>query len=794
MKLYSILSALAVCMGLVSQEAGAVTCEPGRLPSNPDTAYTFLANGTATHAPTGLMWKRCSEGQNWDGSTCTGTANSYTWRQALAAASTSSFADYTDWRLPNVKELRSLVEECRYNPAINDAIFPATPFQVFWSSSPQINYSGWGDWSWTVDFSGGTDSYSERFTNWPARLVRGGDYFDKLAPPATSLLSVSANGSGTVSAGERSINCTANASSLSGTCLATPRIGSSVTLTASGGTFNGWSGFCSSTSGNSCTVLINAARAVTANFSGGTPATASAPSAPTGLLATPGDSSASIAFSSSGTATSYSATCIAGASTLTGGAYASPIAITGMSNGTPYSCTVTAGNSAGSSAPSAPVSVTPVASTVAPSAPTGLVAIPGDSSASIAFSLSGTATSYSAACTAGASTPLTGTGPGSPIVITGMSNGAAYSCTVLAHNSAGNSAPSAAVSVTPSAAAAATTGCYPLSNPTDTSIADAHNGSVTVTNVAGSGCSAWGVTNNNPAWITPLPPYTAVGATSYIIGYTVAANPSASLRTGTLSFGDAPNTRTYTITQYGTGGAPAPSCTLTALPASIATGSAATLTASCTPSATTYVWTGGNCASTATASCTDTPGATTTYTVAGVNSVGTGAAASATVTVGANVTNSGAVAGTLITRYRLYSNVTKEHLYTTDLNEYNTLAQSGSWVAEGAIYQVFQGPGSSSGVAAVPYYRLSNPNSGLHHWTTDLNEYTTLATLGWTQEGIVGYILPTTVPGTLPLYRLYLNALGGLHLWTTDANERSVLISTAGWVDEGVAGYVIPLP
>ena len=44
---------------------------------------------------------------------------------------------------------------------------------------------------------------------------------------------------------------------------------------------------------------------------------------------------------------------------------------------------------------------------------------------------------------------------------------------------------------------------------------------------------------------------------------------------------------------------------------------------------------------------------------------------------------------------------------------------------------------------AVPLYRLRF-GSGLprQHWTTDLNEYNTLPTRGWVQEGIVGYILP----------------------------------------------------
>jgi len=77
----------------------------------------------------------------------------------------------------------------------------------------------------------------------------------------------------------------------------------------------------------------------------------------------------------------------------------------------------------------------------------------------------------------------------------------------------------------------------------------------------------------------------------------------------------------------------APACTLTATPASISPGDTSTLTANCSPAATSYVWTGGTCAGTRAASCVVTPSASTTYTVAGINSAGAGAAASATVTV-----------------------------------------------------------------------------------------------------------------------------------------------------------------
>jgi hypothetical protein len=150
--------------------------------------------------------------------------------------------------------------------------------------------------------------------------------------------------------------------------------------------------------------------------------------------------------------------------------------------------------------------------------------------------------------------------------------------------------------------------------------------------------------------------------------------------------------------------------------------------------------------------------------------------------------------GTLVTRYRLYSNGTKEHLYTTGVNEYNVLPVCCGWIAEGAIHQVFQDAGSLFGVAAVPYYRLYNQYSHQHHWTTDFNEYNVLGAGGWSKEGVNGFILPTSVTGSVPLYRLYLNAFGGLHLWTTDANEKTTLTTTAGWTSEGVAGYVVPLP
>ena len=98
---------------------------------------------------------------------------------------------------------------------------------------------------------------------------------------------------------------------------------------------------------------------------GGT--TATAPGAPTGLAATAGNASISLAFSApaanGGAAiTGYTGSCMAGSSTVTATAATTAITVGGLVNGTSYSCTVTATNSAGTSAASAAASATPVAS------------------------------------------------------------------------------------------------------------------------------------------------------------------------------------------------------------------------------------------------------------------------------------------------------------------------------------------------------------------------------------------------------------------------------------------------
>ncbi|MBN1277277.1 MAG: DUF1566 domain-containing protein, partial [Deltaproteobacteria bacterium] len=58
----------------------------------------------------------------WQKATAPGT---YTWEHALDYCEELSLGERTDWRLPNIKELRSLVDYSNYDPAISDK-FPDT--------------------------------------------------------------------------------------------------------------------------------------------------------------------------------------------------------------------------------------------------------------------------------------------------------------------------------------------------------------------------------------------------------------------------------------------------------------------------------------------------------------------------------------------------------------------------------------------------------------------------------------------------------------------------------------------
>ena len=144
-----------------------------------DDRYTDNGDGTISDAQTGLMWMQCSYGQTYDGNDddgdqiiCEGSPTFGTWQQAFAWAADSnanSTYGYSDWRLPNIKELGSIVDFGSAKPAINQSIFPNTASGPYWTSTPsRANVHQ----TIFIGFQAGDYGPSDRISNLYLRLVR----------------------------------------------------------------------------------------------------------------------------------------------------------------------------------------------------------------------------------------------------------------------------------------------------------------------------------------------------------------------------------------------------------------------------------------------------------------------------------------------------------------------------------------------------------------------------------------------------------------------------------------------
>ncbi|MEO6423080.1 MAG: DUF1566 domain-containing protein [Candidatus Nitrotoga sp.] len=149
------------------------------LPNEPDKSgaqiqsrYVISAEGDeVADSKTGLVWRRCPEGMTASSSGCNGVAAAYTWEQSLALANDAALASGKSWRLPDVKELSSIVDASFGNPAIDTNAFPGTPATPFWSASPVENNSSK---AWYVMFYGGFMNTYVCGGKLQVRLVRSG--------------------------------------------------------------------------------------------------------------------------------------------------------------------------------------------------------------------------------------------------------------------------------------------------------------------------------------------------------------------------------------------------------------------------------------------------------------------------------------------------------------------------------------------------------------------------------------------------------------------------------------------
>jgi hypothetical protein len=216
----------------------------------PSPRFLDLGNGMVKDNLTGLIWtvdantpgpSECSPGR------AKSSYDSYPFIQCL---NDNNYLGHSDWRLPNRRELESLLDHSQSNPALQlGHPFSFAASRIYWTSDTYISLCSSG---WAVNMNSGQaddfDKVQSTLSVWP---VRG--------PLALRAL-LAGDGAGVVTGGE--ISCNGNK------CLGVYNSGEAITVTAESSTdsvFGGWAG-CPSASGNVCVFVIEADITVTATF------------------------------------------------------------------------------------------------------------------------------------------------------------------------------------------------------------------------------------------------------------------------------------------------------------------------------------------------------------------------------------------------------------------------------------------------------------------------------------------------------------------------------------------------
>lgn len=167
---------LGACPGSPAGQDGAVGA--GEAPH-----YTDNGDGTVVDNATGLTWEKLSDDDSvhdWD--------RTYTWYEAfhdkIAVLNTPPcFAGHCDWRLPNRREMESLVHADRVAPAVHQefdsgctpgcevATCSCTQLDVYWTST---TFHDLPEFAWTVDGNLGAVNWFEKALPLYVRAVRGG--------------------------------------------------------------------------------------------------------------------------------------------------------------------------------------------------------------------------------------------------------------------------------------------------------------------------------------------------------------------------------------------------------------------------------------------------------------------------------------------------------------------------------------------------------------------------------------------------------------------------------------------
>lgn len=167
MKNFTLVLGGALLLSCANWAMAQQNCQSNIPASTPLQRFNDQGNGTLIDTHTGLMWKKCLEGQN--GERCRGQAVRMEWDRAANLAQlvgSDKFAGYNGWRLPTLDELNGIVEQRCVEPAANLDVFPRMPAVGLWSMN-QID-----SLAWSMDFDKGRAYENLKGAGMYIRLVR----------------------------------------------------------------------------------------------------------------------------------------------------------------------------------------------------------------------------------------------------------------------------------------------------------------------------------------------------------------------------------------------------------------------------------------------------------------------------------------------------------------------------------------------------------------------------------------------------------------------------------------------
>jgi hypothetical protein len=127
------------------------------------SAFSRDSSGVVADSATGLAWQD-------DYSDNGGDIKSATWQDALIYCEQLTLGGISDWRLPNIRELKSIVDDSIYDPAIS-SVFQNITSDVYWAST---TYASGSSYAWYVLFGNGFDDWYAKTYEGRVRCVRGG--------------------------------------------------------------------------------------------------------------------------------------------------------------------------------------------------------------------------------------------------------------------------------------------------------------------------------------------------------------------------------------------------------------------------------------------------------------------------------------------------------------------------------------------------------------------------------------------------------------------------------------------